>query len=127
MVLKYYNNHNQRRNNKGLYNSISFILLLLLLLNSPITSAGIGSVTGPNCPLLSLDSAVQQKVTGAIIIANTSDPSLPPKIPPNKYNFPIYYVMNTANGQDIKNFLMDNIYLKNVTDPNGDRELLKYR
>ncbi len=22
---------------------------------------------------------------------------------------------------------MDNIYLKNVTDPNGDRELLKYR
>ncbi|GBB87879.1 hypothetical protein RclHR1_14380004 [Rhizophagus clarus] len=87
-------------------------------------------ITNPDCPLVSLNSALQQKVTGAIIIANTSvisDQPSPPKIPPNTFNFPIYYVVNAANGQEIQKFLMDNIYLKNVTDQNGNRELLKYR
>ncbi|CAB5180472.1 unnamed protein product [Rhizophagus irregularis] len=87
-------------------------------------------ITNPNCPLISLNSALQQKVTGAIIIANTSvisDQPSPPNIPPNTFNFPIYYVVNAANGQEIKKFLLDNIYLKNVTDQNGNKELLKYR
>ncbi|RIA97826.1 hypothetical protein C1645_219398 [Glomus cerebriforme] len=213
MMLKYYNSKNQRRNNDNNISFAFFLSLLLLLLNSPITSAGIGSVSGPSiqldvveyvigvekrakladgtpiqeydrvdlldnsvipskdgtqgilfelfqncddvlnitmipndvvkeipsrmalitnpyCPLISLSSALQQKVTGAIIIANTSvvsDQPSPPKIPPNTYNFPIYYVINAAHGQEIKNFLMNNIYLKNFTDQNGNRELLKYR
>jgi hypothetical protein len=87
-------------------------------------------ITNLNCPLLSLGSALQQKVTGAIIIVNTSiisfQPS-PPKIPPNTYNFPIYYVPDIVHGQDIKKFLMSNIYLKNATDTNREGELLKYR
>ena|SRR5438477_1381074 len=87
-------------------------------------------ITNQNCPLLSLSSALQQKVKGAIIIANTSameDPPSPPQIPPNTYNFPIYYVLNASHGQDIRNFLMNNIYIRNATDTNGDKELLKYR
>jgi hypothetical protein len=52
LMLKYYNNQNQKRNNEGFYNSISlFFFLLLLLLNSPVTSAGIGSVSGPSIQL----------------------------------------------------------------------------
>jgi hypothetical protein len=48
MTLKNYNNKNRRNNNEWL----NFILfLLLLLLNSPVTSAGIGSVSGPSIQL----------------------------------------------------------------------------
>jgi len=86
-------------------------------------------ITNSNCPLSSLDSADRQNVTGVIIIANTTimtNPPPPPKIP-NKYNFPIYYVSNAAHGQEMIEFLSSNIYRKNVTNPNGNREELKYR
>lgn len=52
MTLKNYNSQTRRNNNERSNNSISFILfLLLLLLNSPVTSAGIGSVSGPSIQL----------------------------------------------------------------------------
>ncbi|CAG8613355.1 55_t:CDS:2 [Funneliformis mosseae] len=86
----------------------------------------IALITNPSCPLLLLDSADRQNVTGAIIIANSSvitNPSSSPKIP-NKYNFPIYYVNNAAHGQEIVDFLLSNNY---YTRPDENGEAFKYR
>ena|SRR5581483_12228729 len=52
-MMKYlkFNNQNYGRNNRGFHDGISCIFFLLLLLNIPITSAGIGSVSGPSIQL----------------------------------------------------------------------------